>query len=154
MGKAAGQRATAPAVLVRSTAEAVAVLRGAAGRRVLLLSAPGAAGALGPLGWRALAAAAGAACPGAPFDDALCCAAAPGQALAALRAGCAILVLEEACPAFAAIAGAAAEAGALLLPARPAALDLAGLDLRRAGARARLLDWLDTAPHDSTPANG
>ena len=103
---------------------------------VLLLSAPGAAGFLGPRPWRALVASAPA------FPDALCCGDAAGDALAALREGCRILVLDQACPAFAQVAGAAAEAGAILLPARPPALDLAGLDLRRAGACAKLTAWL------------
>jgi hypothetical protein len=117
MRKAAGQRAAAaagerPALLVRGSAEAAAALRLAAGRPVLLLSAPGAAGVLGAGGWRALVARALDGAPGADALDALCCGCAPGHALAALRAGCRLLVLDGACPAFAAVAGAAAEAGA------------------------------------------
>jgi len=145
MRNAAGQRASGPAVVVRSAAEAAAALELAGGTRPLLLSAPGAAGALGPRGWRALVARAARAVPGVAFEDALCCGAAPGHALAALRAGCRILVLAD-CPGSAAVAGAAAEAGALLLPARPAALDLAGLDLRKPGGRARLSRWLAATP--------
>ncbi|MGG5812292.1 hypothetical protein ACK8OX_23620, partial [Falsiroseomonas sp. CW058] len=71
-----------------------------------------------------------------------------------LRAGCRLLVLDGASPAFAAVAGAAAECGAELLPARPPALDLQGLDLRRPGARALLARWLTPAPHDSAVTRG
>lgn len=111
----------------------------------LLLSAPGAAGFLGPAGWRALVALA----PG--FPDALCCGDAGGDALAALHAGCRLLVLDPTCPAFAAVAGAAGEVGARLLPARPPALDLESIDLRRPTGVALLTDWL-VAPHDTRPA--
>jgi class I fructose-bisphosphate aldolase len=145
MRNAAGQRASGPAVVVRSAAEATAVLEVAGGMRPLLLSAPGAAGVLGPRGWRALIARAARAAPGVAFEDALCCGAAPGHALAALRAGCRLLVLAD-CPGFAAVAGAAAEAGALLWRERPEALDLATLDLRKPGGRARIAQWLAAAP--------
>jgi hypothetical protein len=131
-----------PALVVRAAAEARAALAVAGPGRALLLSAPGAAGFLGPLSWRALVEAAGDA------PDALCCGDAAGDALAALRAGCRILVLDGALPGFATLAGAAAEVGALLLPARPPALDLRELDLRRPAARAKLADWL-AQPHDT-----
>lgn len=144
----------APALVVRGAAEAVAALALAGGRRVLLLSAPGAAGYLGAAGWRALLQAAAGATPDAPFEDALCCADAPGLALAALRAGCRGLVLDAACPAFAQVAGAAAELGAVLLPARPVALDLGELDLATPRGQRRLAAWLVAAPHDSGPAPG
>jgi hypothetical protein len=134
-----------PAVLVTSLAEARFALAAAAPGRVLLLSAEGAAGTIGPLAWLALMRAAGA----AASPHALCCGAAPGDALAALRAGCPMLVLAGTHPAFPAVLGAAAEAGARLLPARPPALDLRGLDMRRPGARAKLAHWLGTAPDDS-----
>lgn len=156
MSEAPGQRPStfAPALVVRSAAEAAAALALAGGQRVLLLSAPGAAAFLGAAGWRALLQAAAAASPGRPFEDALCCADAPGLALAALRAGCRGLVLDAACPAFAQVAGAAAEVGAVLLPARPAALDLGALDLGRAHGQRQLAAWLAAAPHDSSPASG
>jgi len=154
MGRAAGQRAgrPAPAVVVRGAAEAAAALRLAEGRPLRLLSAPGAAAGLGAAGWRALVAEAAALVPGARFDDLLCCGAAPGHALVALRAGCRRLILDAGCPAFAQVAGAASELGAVLLPARPAALDLAGLDLRRPGGARLLRRWLDQ--DDSAPASG
>jgi hypothetical protein len=131
-----------------------AALRLARGQRVTMLSAEGAAGWLGPAGWRALVARAAALAPGAPFDDLLCCGAAPGHALAALRAGCRGLVLEAGCPAFAQVAGAAAECGAALLGARPPALALRGLDLRKPAGRARLADWLTRHPHDTAVTSG
>jgi hypothetical protein len=148
MWRADGQRA----LVARSAAEAAAALQLAGDAPVLLLSAPGAAGTLGPGGWLALVGAARAAAPGATVQDVLCCGDSPGHALAALRAGCRRLVLDPGCPAFPAVQAAAAECGATLLPARPPALDLAGLDLRRPGGRARLMVWLtgDTpAPDDS-----
>lgn len=156
MGSEAGQRAAglAPALVVRSAAEAAAALRLAGGRAVTLLSGEAAAGWLGPGGWRALLAAAAEAVPGARFADLLCCGDAAGFALLALRAGCRGLVLDGACPAFAQVAGAAAECGALLLPARPPALDLAGLRLDRPGGRALLAGWLGGGPDDSGAASG
>jgi hypothetical protein len=105
------------------------------GRPVTLLSAPGAALFAGCLWWRELVAAARAAHPATPACDVLDCAAAPGQAMAALRAGQLLLVLDPACPAFAAVGAAAATLGATLLAARPAALDLGNPDARRGLAR-------------------
>ena len=156
MSDARGQRQAgrAPAVVVRGATEAAAALALAGRRPLLLLSAPGAAGFLGTAGWRALMAEAARRAPGAAFDDALCCADAPGHALAALRAGCRLLVLDGACPGFAAVAGAAAESGAVLLPARPVALDLALLDLTRPHGQRMLASWLERHPHDSGPGTG
>ena len=155
MSDAPGQRPAGlpPALLVRGAAEAAAALALAEGRDVLLLSAPGAAGFLGAGGWRALVAAAARQAPCAPFRDALCCAAAPGLALAALRAGCRLLVLDPACAAFGQVAGAAASAGATLLPARPAALDLSALDLAAPHGRRILAAWLIRRPDDSGRAS-
>lgn len=138
-----------PVLLLLEPAAAAAALWLAEGRPVLLLSAPGAAGFLGAPGWRALLARVAELAPGAAFEDALCCGAAPGHALAALRAGCRRLVLDAACPGFASVAGAAAEAGAALLAARPQAVDPRGLDLRKPGGRLLLARWLAAHPHDS-----
>lgn len=138
-----------PALLLVEPARAAAALRLAEGRTPLLLSAAGAAGFLGPRGWRALLARVAELAPGVAFEEALCCGAAPGHALAALRAGCRRLVLDSGCPSFAAVAGAAAEAGAVLLAARPPALDLRALDFRKPGARGVLARWLAAHPHDS-----
>jgi hypothetical protein len=127
-----------PAVVVHGLAEARAALR--PGCPVLLLSAPGAAGYAGCLWWRELVAAARACHPATPALDALDCAAAPGYAMAALRVGQRLLVLDPTCPAFSAVANAAATVGAHLLPARPPALDLAAR-----GAQRRLAGWLGVA---------
>lgn len=153
MSDAPGQRPAGlpPALVVRSAAEARAALALAAGRPALLLSAPGAAAFLGAPAWRALVAEAA---QGAPVQDALCCADAPGLALAALRAGCRMLVLDGGSAAFDQVAGAAAEAAALLLTARPPALDLAAVDLRRPHGQAALARWLASHPHDSPRATG
>ena len=155
MSDAPGQRqaALAPALVVRDAAEATAALALAQGRDVLLLSAPGAVGFLGAGGWRALVAAAAQGAPGAPFRDALCCAAAPGLALAALRAGCRMLVLDGACAAFGQVADAAASVGATLLPARAAALDRSALDLGVPHGRRILAAWLTPRPDDSGHAS-
>ncbi|MBU8541334.1 hypothetical protein [Falsiroseomonas tokyonensis] len=138
-----------PAITIRSAAELRWLSSQVKPGSVLLLSAPGAAGFLGPLAWRALVALA----PG--FPDALCCGAAAGDALAALRAGCRRIVLEGGCPAFASLCEAAGETGALVLPVRPPALDLQALDLRRPFARAKLTDWCAKAAapaHDTAPS--
>ena len=115
-------------------------------RGVLLLSAPGAAGSLGAAWFLAIVGQAAAANPKVAHWAALDCGDAPGHALAALRAGARLLVLDRGCAAFPAVAAAAAEVGATLWTARPAALDLARLDLRRAGARRLLAGWLTAAP--------
>lgn len=138
-----------PAVIVHGLHQAEAALAAAGARGVLLLSAPGAAGFAGPAWFLALAAAALRRHPGPRAEAAIDCADAPGTALAALRAGAGIVVLDGACPAFGAVAAAAAEAGARLLPERPPALDLGRLDLRRRADLARLVAWLATeAPQD------
>jgi hypothetical protein len=142
-----------PAVTVHGRAGAEAALAAAGPRGVLLVSAPGAAGFAGPAWFLALVDAAAARVPSARFAAALDCADAPGTALAAIRAGARLVVLDGDCPAFAAVAGAAAEAGAVVLPERPPCLDLGRLDLRRRADRARLSGWLAMeAPQDgATP---
>ena len=129
-----------PAVVVHGLEQARAALR--PGLATTLLSAPGAAGFAGCLWWRALIAQAGAEFPATALADVLDCAEDPGQAMAALRVGQRLLVLDPACPAFAAVNGAASMLGAIVLPTRPPALDLAEY-----GAARRLLPWLqgDTA---------
>jgi len=103
----------------------------APGRKLTLLSAPGAALYAGCLWWRGVIEAAGFAGP-----DVLDCADAPGRALEALSVGCRHLVLLP-CPAWDSVNERAAAAGAVLLPARPEALDLA-----RPGAERRIAAWL------------
>jgi hypothetical protein len=134
-----------PAVTVHAAAEAALALSLAGKRGVLLLSAPGAAGYLGPDWFLGIIVAAAAAAPGVPHKPVLDCADAPGQALGALRAGLRDLVLDSACPAFAQVAAAAAELGGRVRTVRPASLDLGALDLSRAGARTKLAKWLSDA---------
>ena len=124
-----------PAVVVHGLAQARSALRPAL--PVTLLSAPGAALFAGCLWWRALVGQARAEFPAAVLAVVLDCADAPGQAMAALRVGQRVLVLDPACPAFAAVAAAAAGLGATVLAARPPALDLAD-----DGAARRLASWL------------
>lgn len=125
-------------MVVHGLAEARAALR--PGFPVVLLSAPAAAGYAGCLWWRELIAAARAAHPATPALDILDCGAAPGHAMAALRVGQRLLVLDPACPAYPRVAAAAATLGAHVLPARPPALDLGA-----PGARRRLAGWLAVA---------
>jgi hypothetical protein len=127
-----------PAVVVHGLADAQRALR--VGRPVTLLSAPGAALFAGCLWWRALVAAARAAHPATPAQDVLDCGDAAGQAMAALRAGQRLLILDPACPAFATVRSAAKTLGAIVLAARPPALDLAD-----PAAQRRLARWLADA---------
>lgn len=131
-----------PAVVVHSAAQAAAALAAAGPGGVLLLSARGAGAFMGPAVFLRMVVRAAAAHPGVPHHAVLDCADAPGFALAAIRAGLRAVVLDPSCPAFATVAAAAAERGAAVLPARPEALDLGPLDLRRPGGRAKLAAWL------------
>jgi hypothetical protein len=126
---------SSPAVVVHGLLHARQALRG--GWPVTLLSAEAAAGYAGCLWWRELVAAARAGYPATPVFDVLDCGAAPGHAMAALRAGQRALVLDPTCPAFQAVASAAGTLGSVVLPSRPPALDLAA-----PGARRRLAGWL------------
>lgn len=140
-----------PAVTVHGLGQAEAALGSAGPRGVLLLSARGAAGHAGAGWFLALVGLAAERHPGVRHAAALDCADAGGVALAALRAGARILVLERACPTFGAVASAAAEAGALLLPERPPSLDLAGFDARRRRDVAALRAWLATEAPQASP---
>lgn len=124
-----------PAVTVHGSAHALAAL--APGRGVTLLSAPGTACYAGCGWWRALVDQARARHPGTEADDILDCADAAGRALEALRIGQKALILDPGCTAFAAVAAAAAECGAVLRDRRPESLDLA-----EPGAMRRLPPWL------------
>lgn len=124
-----------PAVVVHGLDHARQALR--PGYPVILVSAEAAAGYAGCLWWRELMAVARAAYPATVARDLLDCGAAPGLAMAALRAGQRALVLDPACPAYATVASAAGLLGAIVLPARPPALDLS-----ERGARRRLTGWL------------
>jgi len=118
-----------PVVVVHGLDQAQAALR--PGLPVTLLSARGAALYAGCGWWRALVTAV------AASHDLLDCADAPGHAMAALRIGQRSLILDAGCPAFAAVAAAAASLGAGVFAERPAALDLG-----ERGAERRLVAWL------------
>ena len=138
------------AVLVHDAAQAMAALAAAGPRGVALVSAPGAAGFLGPGWFLAMVAPAMAAFPDVPCRALLVCADAPGQALAALRAGLLWVVLAPEVPGFAQICAAARDVGATVLDAAPAALDLALLDLARPAGQQGLAHWLCETPDDTT----
>ena len=140
-----------PAVVVHGRAQAEWALRVAAGRPLLLLSAPGAALNAGPGWFRHVLEQAAAAHPGAPFSAALDCAAAPGAALAALRAGFKLVIFDLGHPAGASVLGAAEEAGAEILGIRPEALDLGALDPRRRDDQATLAAYFATVPPQEAP---
>ena len=127
-----------PAVVVHGLDHARLAL--AIGRPLVLLSAPAAAGYAGCLWWRELADIAAAEAPGLVTADVLDCGDAPGWAMAALRIGCRTLVLSPACPAWPRVAAAAQTLGAIVLPQRPAALDLG-----HPGAERQLQQWLAKA---------
>ncbi len=133
-------RAFAPAIVIHGLDDARAALQ-AAGRAgcdaVTLLSAPDAACFMGAAWWRALIAAAAGLQPGLRREDVLDCGSAAGRAAEALRLGQRALVLAASCPQRAAVLERAAPLGAIVLPVRPPALDLA-----QPGARRRLDPWL------------
>ncbi len=132
-----------PAILITGLDAAAAAL--APGLAVTLLSPPGAALSMGVSWWRALTAAATAAFPATAALDLIDCAASPGAALAALRAGLQRLVLAPEAPARAVIARAAVECGAELFAAPPPALTLPA-DPASPRARALITAWLMTDP--------
>lgn len=140
-----------PAVVVHGREHAAWALRIAAGRPVLLVSAPGAALNAGPGWFKAVLDQAAAAHPGARLHAALDCAAAPGAALAALRAGFKLVVFDLGQPSAASVLGAAAEAGAEVLGARPEALDLGTLDPRRRDDERRISALFATVPPQDQP---
>lgn len=126
------------AVIAHSAWQVAAVRRLAGDAPVLFLSAPGAAGFLGVAGFRAMLEAGGA----EGVEGVLDAASSPGHALAALRAGLRLVVLDARLPAFAALAEAFAAQGARLLPEAPPALDLARVDLAKPQGERHLARWL------------
>lgn len=140
-----------PAVVVHGRGHAAWALSIAAGRPVLLLSAPGAALNAGPGWFKAVLDQAAAEHPGANFTAALDCAAAPGAALAALRAGFRMVIFDLGHPSAASVLGAAAEAGAEVLGTRPEALDLGALDPRRRDDERRISALFATVPPQDQP---
>ena len=140
-----------PALVVHGRAQAEWALRVAAGRPVLLVSAPGAALNAGPGWFMAVIEQAAAQFPSAPFAAALDCAEAPGAALAALRAGFKLIIFDLGHPSAASVLGAAQEAGAEVLGIRPEALDLGMLDPRRRDDERRLSALFATVPPQDQP---
>ncbi len=133
-----------PAFVVHDLEQAKAALKAARerGLRVLLVSAAGAAAALGPAVWREMAAQAEQAEPGATAAAVLDCGDDPGLALAALRAGVKTIRVGAGPEVRAKIADIAGQMGATLIADRPdPACDLnAGVD-----ALATARDWLSRA---------
>jgi len=125
-----GSAVVRPHVVVHGLDQAVAVLR--LGRAVALISAPGAALAGGCGWWQAMIEQARKCAPDIDMIDILDCANAPGLAMAALRNGQRRLILERDCKAYPAVAAAAHALGALVLPIRPACLDMAARGADRA----------------------
>ncbi len=107
------------AIIVHSLAHARAALRAASahGVAVTLLSGPGAAGYAGPEWFRELIAAATAEHPDTQVTAVLDCGAAPGHALAALRAGLKAIRIEADPAVGRRIAELAADYGARVAPA-------------------------------------
>jgi hypothetical protein len=118
-----------PCIVIHGPAHARLAL--SPGLPVTLLSAPAAALYAGAGWWRALIAATAPATP-----DIIDCADAPGRALEALSLGCRHLVLLP-CPAWDTVAARAEAQNAVLLAARPPALDLG-----RPGASRGVAAWL------------
>jgi hypothetical protein len=129
-----------PAVIVHGIDHARAALR--PGFPVTLVSSRGAALFAGCLWWRALTDLARAEFPGVALADVLDCADQAGRAMAALRAGQRVLVLDPACPARPAVVACAATCGGAVLERPPPALDLGAPALGTAYAERRLADWL------------
>ncbi len=118
---------------------------------MLLLSAPGAALNAGPGWFKAVLDEAAAEHPSANFTAALDCAGAPGAALAALRAGFKLVIFDLGHPSAPSVLGAAAEAGAEVLGARPEALDLGALNPRRRDDERRISALFATVPPQDQP---
>jgi hypothetical protein len=114
------------AITVHSLRQAKAAAAAAAGtgRPVLLLSAAGAAGTVGPGWFEAVIRMAASTAPGAAIEGMLDCGDRPGYALAALRHGLKTIRYDG--PGFDAVADIAAQLGATIRRERPQALDLAG----------------------------
>jgi hypothetical protein len=107
--------------MIRSLAEAVAALEGAAGRSIILVSAPDAGIYAGPGWWTALIEAARDAVPAARFSSALDCGDEPGAAMAAIRAGAESVIFTGRADVSERLSAIAAASGARLLTERPAA---------------------------------
>jgi hypothetical protein len=134
------------AVVIHNQAHALAALAALPGGRrapwrLILLSAPGAAGFLGPGWWAALVANLQPRMDAVGACDLLDCGASAGRAMEALRIGLRGLILSPECPQFGAVLARAAPLAARLEPERPDALDLAEKNAVR-----RLADWFAVPP--------
>jgi hypothetical protein len=136
-GNDAGPIALPPAVIVRGLEDARSVLRAAGARPVLLLSPPEAARLLGPAWWVAMLDAARAEVPGATARGVLDCGDAAGMAQEALAAGADGILFTGPEAQARRLASVAAKAGALLLRAKPATLDMGAY-----GSARKLPLWL------------
>ena len=132
----------AKAITVHGLRQAKAAAAAAAdtGRPVLLLSAAGAAGTVGPAWFEAILRASACAFPGATIGGLLDCGDMPGYALAALRHGLKAIRYDG--PGFDAVADIAAQLGATVLRDRPQALDLAGTPEDAAALSEACRRWL------------
>lgn len=122
------------AVTIHSAPQARAAVDAAGEHGVLLLSAPGAAGFLGPAWFAEVV--------GGHVPAALDCGGDPGHALAALRFGLKLIILAEPHPS---LLSCAAEVGAEVLVERPPSLDLFDWALDRPRAQAALRAWFSSA---------
>jgi len=115
---------TAPVIIIHSLAHAVAALNAAAeaGRPIILASAPDAGIYEGPGWFRELVGATRGAVPAARFSAMLDCGDDAGAAMAAVRAGIDAIVFTGRADVAARLGDTAAQAGARLLTARPAAI--------------------------------
>ena len=136
----------ARAVVIHGYAHALAALEAvrAPARpacRLVLLSAPAAAGFLGPGWWAALMAALQPRMIATDAADLLDCGSSAGRAMEALRLGLRRLILSPDCAQHAAVLARAAPLGAEVGSVRPEALDLAEWHAAR-----RLAEWLHGIP--------
>jgi hypothetical protein len=115
---------TAPVIIIHSLAHAVAALSAAseAGRPIVLVSAPEAGIYAGPGWFRELVRGAREAVPEARFSTILDCGADAGAAIAAIRAGVEGVVFTGRADVAARLGDIAAQAGARLMTAWPAAM--------------------------------
>ncbi len=133
-----------PAITVTSPAQAAAAFSAAAAleRPLTLLSAPDAAGSVGPAWFAALVDGARAGFPNVDVLIILDCGDAPGYALAALRLGFKAVCFDG--PAAASIADIARQYGARIVTSRPESLDLEELEASGRDMETVCISWLKT----------
>ena len=136
-----------PAIVIHGLAHAEAALAAAAelGVPVTLISAPSAAGYVGPAWFRAVVEQARAGQPQVDVTAVLDCGDMPGYALAALRDGAKVIRFSG--DTAAKIADIAAQYGAQVIAERPEALDLAWVERSRRNPERACREWLETHAH-------